>query len=114
MKKKFFIYLRALRVNQWMKNLIIYISIIFSGQLFNPELFVKTTEAFFIFCLLFSNKHIFNNMIMVASINKYRNSVFVIHKNKQNKDINKINLKRVWKPRFAVQSWGVYGYVYYM
>ena len=63
MKKKFFIYLRALRVNQWMKNLIIYISIIFSGQLFNPELFVKTTEAFFIFCLLSSTSYVLNDII---------------------------------------------------
>src|SRR3972149_7760959 len=63
MKKKFFIYLRALRVNQWMKNLIIYISIIFSGQLFNPELFIKTTEAFFIFCLLSSTSYVLNDII---------------------------------------------------
>src|SRR3989338_10599154 len=63
MKTKFSIYLRALRVNQWMKNLIIYAPIIFSGQLFNPELFLKTTEVFFIFCLLSSTSYVLNDII---------------------------------------------------
>lgn len=63
MKTKFFVYLRALRVNQWMKNLIIYTSIIFSGQLFNPELLLKTTEAFLIFCLLSSTSYVLNDII---------------------------------------------------
>lgn len=60
---RLFIYLRALRVNQWIKNLIIFTSIIFSGQLFNPELLLKTIEAFFIFCLLSSTSYVLNDII---------------------------------------------------
>lgn len=60
---KFFIYLRVLRVNQWMKNLVIFTAIIFSGQLFNIDLFLNTVRAFFIFCLLSSTSYILNDII---------------------------------------------------
>jgi len=74
---KFFIYLRVLRVNQWIKNLVIFTAIIFSGQLFNIDLFVNTIRAFFIFCLLSSSSYILNDIIDYPfdkkhSIKKYR------------------------------------------
>jgi 4-hydroxybenzoate polyprenyltransferase len=60
---KFFTYLRALRVNQWIKNLVIFTSIIFSGQLFNINLLISTIQAFFIFCLLSSTSYVLNDII---------------------------------------------------
>ena len=74
---KFFIYLRVLRVNQWIKNLVIFTAIIFSGQLFNAELFFNTVKAFFIFCLLSSSSYILNDIIDYPfdkkhSVKKYR------------------------------------------
>ncbi len=74
---KFFIYLRVLRVNQWIKNLVIFTAIIFSGQLFNIDLFTNTIKAFFIFCLLSSSSYILNDIIDYPfdkkhSIKKYR------------------------------------------
>ena len=61
--KRFLILLKALRVSQWIKNLIIFTAIIFTGQLFNQTLFIKTTEAFFIFCLLSSTSYVLNYII---------------------------------------------------
>lgn len=64
MKEHFvFTYARALRVNQWVKNFIVYTAIVFSGHLFELDLFVKTTYAFFIFCLLSSTSYILNDII---------------------------------------------------
>ena len=62
-KSKFYIYLRVLRVNQWIKNLIIFTSIIFSGQLFNINLLLNTVQAFFIFCFLSSASYVLNDII---------------------------------------------------
>jgi len=60
---KFYIYLKTLRVNQWLKNLILFTSLIFSGQLFNYPLFVNTLHAFLIFCLLSSASYVLNDII---------------------------------------------------
>ncbi len=61
--KRFLILLKALRVSQWIKNLVIFTAIIFTGQLFNKDLFYKTVEAFFIFCLLSSTSYVLNDII---------------------------------------------------
>ena len=60
---KFFIYLRVLRVNQWIKNLVIFTAIIFSGQLFHWDLLLKASNAFIIFCLLSSTSYVLNDII---------------------------------------------------
>ncbi len=61
--RRFFILLKALRVSQWIKNLVIFTAIIFTGQLFNTQVFIKTLEAFFIFCLLSSTSYVLNDII---------------------------------------------------
>ena len=53
----------AARPNQWIKNLVIYTAIIFSGKLFEPELLLRTTIGFVIFCLLSSTSYILNDII---------------------------------------------------
>ena len=63
MKKILMVYARALRVNQWIKNLIVFAPILFTGKLFDPRLFTQTTYAFLIFCLLSSTSYILNDII---------------------------------------------------
>ncbi len=55
--------IRASRPNQWLKNLIIFTSIIFAGQLFNTDLLIKTLIGFVLFCLLSSVSYILNDII---------------------------------------------------
>jgi len=56
-------YYYALRINQWLKNFVIFAAIIFSGQLFNLDLLIKSFSAFFIFCLLSSTAYVLNDII---------------------------------------------------
>lgn len=63
MKEKLKYIFIAARPNQWVKNFIIYTAIIFSGKLFDPQLFWNTTLGFFIFCLLSSTSYILNDII---------------------------------------------------
>ena len=56
-------YFYALRINQWLKNFVIFTAIIFSGQLFNPDLLIKSFSAFLIFCLLSSTSYVLNDII---------------------------------------------------
>lgn len=51
------------RVNQWIKNLVVFTAIIFSGKLFEPDLFLRTTFAFFVFCMISSTSYILNDVI---------------------------------------------------
>jgi 4-hydroxybenzoate polyprenyltransferase len=62
-KNKLLTYFYALRVNQWLKNFVIFTAIIFSGQLFNLDLLLKSFIAFFIFCLLSSTSYVLNDII---------------------------------------------------
>lgn len=62
-KGRVFVYLRALRANQWMKNFIVFTAIIFSGTLFEAQLFFQTLTAFFIYCLLSSTSYLLNDII---------------------------------------------------
>lgn len=62
-KERIIILLRALRVNQWMKNLVVFTAIIFSGKLFDITLLGKSLFAFIIFCLLSSTSYVLNDII---------------------------------------------------
>lgn len=63
MKEKLFTYARAMRVNQWMKNIVIYSAILFAGKLFNSQLFLASTWAVVIYCLLSSASYLLNDII---------------------------------------------------
>ena len=63
MKQTILVYARALRVNQWIKNFIIFAAILFAGELFDLALLSKTIGAFFIFCLLSSTSYVLNDII---------------------------------------------------
>lgn len=55
--------LRVLRVNQWIKNLVVFTAVTFSGQLFEVELLSRIIYAFLTFCLLSSTSYVLNDII---------------------------------------------------
>jgi len=55
--------IKALRPNQWIKNLILYSAIIFNGKLFDPSYFLLTSIGFVIFSALSSSSYLFNDII---------------------------------------------------
>jgi len=63
MREKTRVLISALRPNQWIKNLSIFATIIFTGQLFNLSLFCRSFFGFITFCLLSSSSYLFNDMI---------------------------------------------------
>src|SRR3990167_11194142 len=62
-QNKLFYILESFRVNQWIKNLVVYTAIVFSGKLFNPELFAITSYAFLTFVVLSSVSYVLNDII---------------------------------------------------
>jgi len=61
--KKIINLLRALRVNQWIKNTVVFTAVIFSGNFFNADLLWKSLYAFVVFCLLSSTSYVLNDII---------------------------------------------------
>lgn len=57
------IFARAMRVNQWIKNLIVFTAVIFSGKLFDIAVVWQGFLAFCIFCLLSSTSYLLNDII---------------------------------------------------
>jgi len=54
---------RSLRVNQWVKNFAVFAPILFTGNLFNPELFSRTVLVFIVFCFLSSSSYLLNDIV---------------------------------------------------
>ncbi len=59
---KFFEILSLIRIRHWVKNIFVFSSIVFSKELHNPDLLVKISAAFLIFCLLSSSIYVFNDI----------------------------------------------------
>ena len=55
--------LRSLRPRQWLKNLSIYAPLVFWGELFRPDGFLKTTKAAVLFSLVSSAVYLVNDII---------------------------------------------------
>jgi len=53
----------SMRLNQWVKNLLLFAGLIFSQNLFNSDLLLKTIYAFFLFCLISSSVYIINDLL---------------------------------------------------
>ncbi len=61
--RRFKNYLILFRPWQWAKNLAAFAAIIFTGQLFNAQLFYQVFLAFVVLCLLSSASYIFNDLL---------------------------------------------------
>lgn len=72
MLKKILVFARVLRISQWIKNLIVFTAIIFSGNLFEKQAFLNTSYAFFVFCLLSSTSYVLNDIIDYPYDKKHR------------------------------------------
>lgn len=57
------VYFKLLRINQWYKNIIIFLPIVFSIQLLSPEKIIITILGFFAFCLISSSGYIRNDIV---------------------------------------------------
>jgi 4-hydroxybenzoate polyprenyltransferase len=52
----------SFRPKQWIKNLFIFAALIFSANLLNPSLFLKTLQTFLLFCALTSSIYLINDL----------------------------------------------------
>jgi 4-hydroxybenzoate polyprenyltransferase len=52
----------SLRPRQWTKNLFIFAGILFSQNIFNPYLLIKTLGGFFVFCILSGAVYLINDL----------------------------------------------------
>ncbi|NWG15140.1 MAG: decaprenyl-phosphate phosphoribosyltransferase [Chloroflexi bacterium] len=55
--------LRTMRPKQWTKNLIIYAGLVFDGQLFDRDPFIRVTVSFILLCLAASAIYIVNDLV---------------------------------------------------
>ncbi|MBP7792026.1 MAG: decaprenyl-phosphate phosphoribosyltransferase [Candidatus Goldbacteria bacterium] len=62
MKVKIKTFFELLRVKQWIKNLLIFIALIFTNNLLNFNLFLKTVVGFILFCFAASSIYIINDI----------------------------------------------------
>lgn len=58
---------KTIRVTQWIKNIVVFAPILFSGFLFVPGYLGKVVWAFVLFCLLSSSIYVFNDLIDIKS-----------------------------------------------
>jgi len=56
-------YLQLLRVQQWIKNLFVFVPLLFSMHLFEADYFLSSLKGFFMFCLASSFIYIINDII---------------------------------------------------
>ena len=61
MIKKIINLLKLIRPRQWIKNFAVFAAVVFSGELFNPNIFQKVFLAFVVFCMLSSATYIIND-----------------------------------------------------
>lgn len=54
---------KAARPRQWLKNIALFTTIFFTGQLFRQDLFTATVLGFISFCFLSSSNYIFNDVL---------------------------------------------------
>ncbi len=64
-------YLKLLRVEQWVKNLFVFLPLFFSGNIANPDLFFLSVIAFAVFSLAASFIYVINDYSDIASDRKH-------------------------------------------
>ena len=60
---KLFKFLRLIRVHQWVKNVFVFVPLLFSQHLFDGFFFLEALFAFFIFCLASSAIYVVNDIV---------------------------------------------------
>jgi 4-hydroxybenzoate polyprenyltransferase len=55
-------YVKLMRIYQWYKNLVVFLPLIFAGQLFNKSALILTIIAFFVLCFISSAGYIINDI----------------------------------------------------
>ena len=60
-------YLKAIRIHQWLKNLLVFIPLILAHQVLNPELLTKAVTAFLAFGLCASSVYLLNDLLDLPS-----------------------------------------------
>ena len=58
---------KTARVTQWVKNIVVFAPIVFSGFLFVPGMFGKVVWACILFCVLSSSIYIFNDIVDIKA-----------------------------------------------
>lgn len=60
-------YLKLFRIHQWIKNIFIFVPLVFSKNLFNSELFLTVIGGFLEFCIASSLVYVLNDIIDIES-----------------------------------------------
>lgn len=60
-------YLKLIRVEQWVKNIFVFLPLFFSGKLLDKELFEESVFAFVVFSLVASSIYILNDYLDIES-----------------------------------------------
>ncbi|MFA6599050.1 MAG: decaprenyl-phosphate phosphoribosyltransferase [Ignavibacteriaceae bacterium] len=55
--------IKLIRVPQWIKNLFVFIPLVYSRNLFHTDYLIRSFTAFFIFCLLSSIVYVINDIV---------------------------------------------------
>jgi 4-hydroxybenzoate polyprenyltransferase len=58
---------RALRVHQWVKNLLVFVPVLLDHKLFHPDTMAKAATAFVAFCCAASSAYILNDILDVEA-----------------------------------------------
>ena len=64
---KLFKFLRLIRIHQWIKNIFVFVPLLFSLNLFDEDYFITTLLAFFVFCLASSAIYVINDLVDIES-----------------------------------------------
>ncbi|GEM52353.1 decaprenyl-phosphate phosphoribosyltransferase [Empedobacter brevis NBRC 14943 = ATCC 43319] len=64
-------YLKLMRVNQWVKNLFVFLPVFFSGKLFDIDLFIESFYGFLIFSFVASSIYIINDYVDIEKDKKH-------------------------------------------
>ena len=60
-------YLKLIRTHQWVKNIFVFVPLLFSHNLFEKEFFLTTLFAFFVFSLASSSIYVINDLIDIEA-----------------------------------------------
>lgn len=60
-------YLRLIRVHQWIKNVFVFVPLLFSQHLFDKNYFITSLFAFLVFCLASSAIYVINDIVDVEA-----------------------------------------------